>query len=74
MLFSPVRDEDATETHLRRVIKKLHSFSFAVRACRNGVLYGTTVNEQRETRTVLIRQKVIEAYELHNEKKIKLCS
>ena len=61
---SSIRDEDATETHLRRIIRKLHSFSLALWEYRNGILHGTTRDERREIRSSLIRAKVVEAYEL----------
>mmetsp|Transcript_5492 Transcript_5492/g.8104 ORF Transcript_5492/g.8104 Transcript_5492/m.8104 type:complete len:785 (+) Transcript_5492:1386-3740(+) len=73
ILFSnPKRDDDATETHLRRLMKKLHSFSLAVWECRNGILHGDTREKRRTIRTLLIRDKVIECFELYMEGKIVL--
>ena len=65
ILFSnPIWDEDVTETHLRGIIRRLHTISLAVWACRNGILHGDTFDKKRELRSKLIREKVAEAYAL----------
>lgn len=65
LLYSSlIRDEEATETHSRRIIKRLHSFSLAVWACRNGIRHGAAVAEKKEVRSALIQAKVREAYRL----------
>jgi len=62
---SSIRDADATETHLRRLIKHLHAFSLSVWEYRNGVLHGTTYSTKREQRRKLVREKVNSAYDLY---------
>mmetsp|Transcript_1981 Transcript_1981/g.3052 ORF Transcript_1981/g.3052 Transcript_1981/m.3052 type:complete len:246 (-) Transcript_1981:1708-2445(-) len=74
LFSSPTRDEDATETHLRRVIKQLHSFSLAAWACRNRILHGNTVEAKKESRSALIQAKVSEAYTLYFENKLRVLS
>mmetsp|Transcript_24137 Transcript_24137/g.34594 ORF Transcript_24137/g.34594 Transcript_24137/m.34594 type:complete len:1267 (+) Transcript_24137:682-4482(+) len=72
LFSSPVRDEDAAETHLRRLIKKLHSFSLSMWECRNGIIQGNTQETRRAIRSATIRDKVKEAYTLYSEGKILL--
>lgn len=74
LFSSSIRDEDATEQYLQRIIKKLHAFSLAIWASPNGILHGNTRDEKREARLALIRSKVTEAYELYAEKKLILLS
>lgn len=65
LFCNPIRDEEATETHLRRIIQKLHSFSLAVWECRNGILHGASAAEKKDVRSALIREKVSKAYMMY---------
>jgi len=70
LLSNPTYDEDATETFLRRILRKLHSFSLAVWESRNGIVHGVTRDEAKEMRSKLIKGKVAEAFQRFSDRKI----
>ena len=68
LLSSSVRDDDVTEMHLRRLIKKSHAFSLSTWELQNEILHGDTREAQKAIRSSLIRAKVEEAYQYFQDK------
>jgi len=55
---------------MRRLIRKLHTFSISVWDRRNQLLYGDTLDKRRTIRSALIREKVNESFDLYMEGKL----
>ena len=72
LLANPIRDEDATELHLRRLIKKLHALSLSIWECRNKILHGDTMEQRKTTKTKLIKDKVTDLYNLYYDGRLPL--
>jgi len=65
LFSSPIRDEDATEIHLRRLLKKLHSLSLEVWEFRNDILHGATLEQSRAIARAATQEQVTRLYELY---------
>ena len=72
LFSSPVRDNDTTETHMRRLLKEFHSFSLSVWNFQNGGLHGDTYNSRQAVRRALIREKVKDGFSLYEAGKMLL--
>ena len=66
LLASPTRDEEATETYLQRLLKRLHVLALEVWEFRNDVLHGATAEQRRAITRATVYDKVIVLYEEYN--------